>query len=64
MRCLVQDTQRNAAYQRAIQRAIDMMRAAGAGAVHALDIGAGSGLLSLMAARCLLLLPCLLDVLV
>ena len=49
---VVQDAQRNAAYQRAIERAIDMQRAAGAAAVHVLDIGAGSGLLSLMAARC------------
>ena len=56
---VVQDAQRNKAYQEAIQRAIDMVRAAGACAVHVLDIGAGSGLLSLMAARCPLLLPCL-----
>ena len=63
---MVLDTQRNAAYQAAIHRAIELKRAAGEEAIYVLDIGAGSGILSLMAARlgpvtqwsCLLLSPC------
>jgi 2-polyprenyl-3-methyl-5-hydroxy-6-metoxy-1,4-benzoquinol methylase len=43
--------QRNEAYQRAIRRAIDIKRGLGAKEVSVLDIGAGSGILSLMAAR-------------
>ena len=54
-----QDAQRNAAYEQAIQRAVELMRAGGTEAVRVLDIGAGSGLLSMMAARssrCLIVL--------
>ena len=47
----LQDEQRNAAYQGAIQRAVALLRASREGSVTALDIGAGSGLLSMMAAR-------------
>ena len=47
----VQDEQRNTAYEGAIQRAVALLRARGDGPLHALDIGAGSGLLSMMAAR-------------
>ena len=49
---LLQDTQRNAAYERAINRAVQFLRASGHEKVTALDIGVGSGLLSMMAARC------------
>jgi 2-polyprenyl-3-methyl-5-hydroxy-6-metoxy-1,4-benzoquinol methylase len=48
---MVQDAQRNAAYERAIARMVGLQRAAGAQEVSVLDIGAGSGILSLMAAR-------------
>ncbi|KAK9917705.1 hypothetical protein WJX75_007354 [Coccomyxa subellipsoidea] len=48
---MVLDGQRNEAYQRAIRRAIDIKRGLGAKEVSVLDIGAGSGILSLMAAR-------------
>ena len=48
---MVLDTRRNAAYQAAIQRAIELKRAAGDEAIYVLDMGAGSGILSLMAAR-------------
>ncbi|KAK9863942.1 hypothetical protein WJX84_003683 [Apatococcus fuscideae] len=45
------DHQRNQAYQQAIERAIELRRASGCQQVHVLDVGAGSGLLSMMAAR-------------
>ena len=48
----MQDVQRNEAYERAIHRAVHFLRASGHDRVTALDIGAGSGLLSMMAARC------------
>lgn len=48
---MVLDGQRNAAYQVAITRAIELKRAAGEETIHVLDMGAGSGILSLMAAR-------------
>jgi predicted RNA methylase len=48
---MVQDTLRNDAYDAAIRRAIARKRDAGYRRVTALDIGAGSGLLSMMAAR-------------
>lgn len=47
----MQDEQRNVAYEGAIQRAVALLRARGDGPLHALDIGAGTGLLSMMAAR-------------
>ena len=47
----MQDVQRNEAYERAIHRAVQFLRASGHDRVTALDIGAGSGLLSMMAAR-------------
>ena len=48
---MVLDDQRNTAYQTAIIRAIDMKKAAGEKDIYVLDMGAGSGILSLMAAR-------------
>lgn len=48
---MVLDEQRNAAYEKAIVRAIEIKHALGCKEVSVLDIGAGSGLLSLMAAR-------------
>lgn len=48
---MVLDEQRNAAYQGAIQRAVQRKRASGCAHLLALDVGAGSGLLSMMAAR-------------
>ncbi|KAK9863045.1 hypothetical protein WJX84_000363 [Apatococcus fuscideae] len=45
------DQQRNQAYQQAIERAVEFKQAAGCGDVNVLDVGAGSGLLSMMAAR-------------
>ena len=48
---MVMDDQRNAAYQAAITRAVHLKVAAGDESVHVLDMGAGSGILSLMAAR-------------
>ncbi|CAL8464828.1 g4363 [Coccomyxa elongata] len=48
---MVLDEQRNVAYEKAIARAIEIKRALGCKDVSVLDIGAGSGLLSLMAAR-------------
>ena len=48
---MVQDAQRNAAYERAIADALELRRALCDGPVNVLDIGAGSGLLSMMAAR-------------
>lgn len=50
---MVLDAHRNAAYQSAITRAIQLKRAAGDESIYVLDMGAGSGILSLMAARCL-----------
>ncbi len=47
----VLDDQRNAAYEAAIRCAVEAKRASGHVVVTALDIGAGSGLLSMMAAR-------------
>jgi len=44
--------QRNAAYDGAIRRAIAFRRAAGMARITALDVGAGSGLLTMMALRC------------
>lgn len=48
---MVQDALRNTAYEQAIRRAVELKRAAGAKEVVVLDMGAGSGILSLMAAR-------------
>ena len=48
---MVLDQQRNDAYDAAICRAVQRVRAAGCTDLLALDIGAGSGLLSMMAAR-------------
>ena len=49
---MVLDDRRNAAYQTAITRAVHLKRAAGDDDVYVLDMGAGSGILSLIAARC------------
>ena len=46
------DDQRNAGYEAAIRHAVEAKRAEGHAVVTALDIGAGTGLLSMMAARC------------
>ena len=48
---MVLDQQRNDAYEGAIRRAVERKRAAGCTDLLALDVGAGSGLLSMMAAR-------------
>lgn len=48
---MVLDAQRNAAYDAAIRRAVARLREAGCAELLALDLGAGSGLLSMMAAR-------------
>lgn len=48
---MVLDDQRNAAYDAAIRRAVAAKRAAGCTDILALDVGAGTGLLSMMAAR-------------
>ena len=48
---MVLDRQRNDAYQAAIQAAVARKRASGCADILALDMGAGSGLLSMMAAR-------------
>ena len=48
---MLADTQRNAAYDAAIQHAIALQRAKGSKHVAVLDMGAGSGLLGMMAAR-------------
>ena len=45
------DSQRNDAYERAIKNAIESKRAFGEKDLLALDVGAGSGLLSMLAAR-------------
>lgn len=48
---MVLDSQRNAAYDGAIHRAVARLRGQGCTNLLALDLGAGSGLLSMMAAR-------------
>ena len=48
---MVLDDQRNTAYNAAIRRAVAAKRAAGCTDILALDVGAGTGLLSMMAAR-------------
>lgn len=49
---MILDTERNAAYNEAIKKAVDSKRFARSdAAVHCIDMGAGSGLLSMMAAR-------------
>ena len=48
---MVLDVQRNTAYEEAICRAIEALHMSGIQRVNVLDIGAGSGLLSLIAAR-------------
>ena len=62
---MVLDDRRNAAYQTAITRAVHLKRAAGDDDVYVLDMGAGSGILSLIAARCahqpLINTPCTLE---
>ena len=45
------DSQRNDAYERAVRKAIESKRAFGQQGISVLDIGAGSGLLSMLAAR-------------
>ena len=47
----VLDSNRNNAYEAAITRAVALKRAAGCKDVLALDIGSGTGLLAMMAAR-------------
>lgn len=48
---MLNDVSRNAAYERAITRAVRESKASGNENVMVIDIGAGSGLLSMMAAR-------------
>lgn len=48
---MVLDTARNIAYELAIRQAIEALQLSGVQRVKVLDIGAGSGLLSLFAAR-------------
>ncbi len=48
---MVLDEQRNHAYDAAIKRAVELRRAGENNGVKVLDIGTGSGILSLMAAR-------------
>jgi 2-polyprenyl-3-methyl-5-hydroxy-6-metoxy-1,4-benzoquinol methylase len=48
---MVLDGARNAAYEAAIRRAVEFRRSLSAAEVNVLDMGAGSGILSLMAAR-------------
>jgi type II protein arginine methyltransferase len=48
---MINDQDRNDAYERAVRTAIQSKKAAGKGEVMVLDIGAGSGLLSMLAAR-------------
>lgn len=48
---MVLDSQRNAAYDGAIRRAVARLRTQGCTELLALDLGAGTGLLAMMAAR-------------
>lgn len=48
---MVLDSYRNNAYECAIKRAIEVQQAGGQDCIKVLDIGAGCGMLSLMAAR-------------
>lgn len=48
---MILDQERNRAYEKAIQRAVISRKDAGCGQVHVLDMGAGSGILSMFAAR-------------
>ena len=50
---MVLDQQRNDAFDAAIRRAIELKTAHGKKEVHVLDMGAGTGLLAMMAARCI-----------
>ncbi len=49
---MVLDELRNDAYEKAICSAIEFKRGMGAKDIIVLDMGAGSGILSLLAARC------------
>lgn len=48
---MILDSERNTAYAKAIEKAVAFKKSAGSRVVHALDMGAGSGLLSMLAAR-------------
>jgi len=48
---MICDFERNACYRRAIERAIAIRKDAGYKNIHALDMGAGSGILSMLASR-------------
>lgn len=48
---MIQDDQRNSCYRQAIKEAIETKKEIGYQQVTVLDAGAGSGLLSMMAAR-------------
>lgn len=48
---MLRDTVRNQSYQDAIKAAIEFKQESGISEVHVLDAGAGSGLLSLIAAK-------------
>ena len=48
---MVLDAVRNSAFEGAISRAIEALKLLGVEGVNVLDIGAGTGLLSLFAAR-------------
>ena len=54
---MVLDQRRNDAFDAAIRRAIELKTAHGNKEVHVLDMGAGTGLLAMMAARCIPLKP-------